>query len=468
MQLKKLPPSRSFRNGLTLAAGALLGSGAAHADGDWLVNMAVMSYNESDGRVQAVEPVLDLTNSYGDENTFNLRLVADTLTGASPNGAARASKVQTFTSASSFKLRTSSLQTLTRSSGGSIFGVPANYEDDAPRTYDVQSGDLPADPSFRDTRLAISMSDTKVLNTLSWTYGGAYSHEHDFASYSLNSAVAKDFNDKNTTVSFGVNAEHDSSSPFGGIPVPLTSYFDAGRKGNSDSKSEVDAVLGFTQILSRRWFVQLNFSGSTASGYQNDPYKILTLANNGNLEQDPNHDGQYLYLYESRPDSRRKSSVYLKNKIAVFDDDAVDLSYRHMTDDWGIKSDTVDFTYHWQMGEHAYLEPHYRYYKQTAADFYKPFLQIGPDAMVENGNITPSVKYASADPRLAAFGADTFGLKWGYHIGRDNEFSVRLEYYQQHDNNALVAVPQGSNLDGYSQFAPLKAVWLQLGYSYRW
>jgi hypothetical protein len=53
-------------------------------------------------------------------------------------------------------------------------------------------------------------------------------------------------------------------------------------------------------------------------------------------------------LYESRPDSRRKQSIFLDNKVHL-SQDVVDLSLRVYKDDWGIKSITADLRYRYQL-----------------------------------------------------------------------------------------------------------------------
>jgi hypothetical protein len=256
--------------------------------------------------------------------------------------------------------------------------------------------------------------------------------------------------------------------PYGGIPDPLTSYGARGTTGAQETKQVVDVIAGITQVMNRRWLSMFNIAWSSASGYQNDPYKILTVAQNGNLVFDPQQSASYLYIFEGRPRDRTKNSFYWQNKIALFSDDVLDMSYRYMQDDWGIKSDTYDVSYHWQLTGHAYIEPHYRHYLQSAADFYTPFLNAPQDAVITLSGPEVNAQYASSDPRLGAFSADTYGLKLGYRFNQDEEISLRLETYQQHDKNALQVVPQGSNLYGQDQFAELSASWIQVGYSFRW
>ena len=105
------------------------------------------------------------------------------------------------------------------------------------------------------------------------------------------------------------------------------------------------------------------------------------------------------------------------------------------------------------MGMDYYLEPHLRYYQQSAADFFRYYL-VG-------GNSLP--EYASADTRLAQFHALTYGAKFGMNLDEGSEINLRMEYYDQHGNGS----PAGAigQLRQQNLFPDLKAVTLLLGYS---
>ena len=99
----------------------------------------------------------------------------------------------------------------------------------------------------------------------------------------------------------------------------------------------------------------------------------------------------------------------------------LDASYRYMTDDWEIDSHTLDLRYRWPLGESRYIEPHVRYYTQTAAEFYQLSL--------DSSQTLPA--FASADYRLGEFDAVTAGFKYGWKTRSGNDMSVRLEWYTQ-------------------------------------
>ena len=129
----------------------------------------------------------------------------------------------------------------------------------------------------------------------------------------------------------------------------------------------------------------------------------------------------------------------------------LDLSYRRGKDNWDIGSDTVDAHLRIDLGSRMYLEPHARWYHQSAADFYNLYL-------IETG---PAPAFMSADPRLAAFAATTFGLKFGIATGRNGELGLRLEQYEQRpsDQSSPLAGLQGLDLN-----PNLKATIVQLSW----
>jgi hypothetical protein len=131
-----------------------------------------------------------------------------------------------------------------------------------------------------------------------------------------------------------------------------------------------------------------------------------------------------------------------------------------MSDDWAVRSDTAQLQLRWSWSNRErYIEPTFRWYRQTAADFYTPFIL---------DTAKQSTGFESADSRLGAFRALTYGVKYaqklpGLGSRAESEFSVRAEYYQQ-TFNEQVPVPAG--LQGLDLFPGLKAILVQIGYRF--
>jgi len=284
------------------------------------------------------------------------------------------------------------------------------------------------------------------------------SDEYDYTHTGVNAHIARDFNNRNTTLSFGLAIANDSIDPVGGSPVPFAPMLGLGNNTNKrgdQSKDVTDFLVGVTQVLNRHTIVQLNYSLSESDGYLTDPYKILSVVDplTGNPVAGPVGSGLNRYLFESRPDSREKQSLYglLKRD---FDGNVLEASYRYMTDDWGVDSHTVELRYRWSFGENRYFQPHVRFYQQTAADFYRTVLF--------NGQPLPA--YATADHRLGEFDGLTVGVKYGQATAHGGEWSARVEYYTQTGDPS--AGSRVGTLAGLDLYPDLNALIAQFSYKF--
>jgi hypothetical protein len=401
---------KSIRKSLSTATGILLGGGApgAHAlgtDTPWELDAAVLYYSESDGRIQAVEPVIRGRKELGDDEYLGLKLVIDTLTGASPTGAVPSSAPQTFT----------------RASGSG--------------SYTIEAGKVPLDNTFQDTRVALSADWEKPLGgSIKGNFGANVSGEYDFQSMGLSATFAHDLNQRNTTLTAAFSFESDTIDPEGGVPAELAKVLmgpgtgddedededdedededDLESRNSSESRQQVDLLLGLTQVLNERTLMQFNISHSASSGYHNDPFKFVSRVDS--LGEPVEN------IYEKRPDTRSRSSFFWKTLHSFGNEDVIDFSYRYLQDDWGIESHTLDMHYTWMLDSGSFWQPHLRFYEQSAADFYKTLLPLS----------APLPEFVSADYRLGNMESLTFGIKYSEILASDNKIEFRLELLSQ-------------------------------------
>ena len=464
MQLIKPRARRKVARTLATLAAGLFAAATAHAQegaqsgdpsyyddssrGLSSIDTAVLVYQEAGGRVRAIEPTTSVTLHGSDDHIFTLGFVADTLTGASPNGAVPSDVTQTFVTP--LKVTGSSM-TVTKASGGStVIQVPPTPGQVAAaaygRQYTTAPGVLPVDPGFNDQRFAGSIGWSQPLgrNTKAGL-GGSYSTEHDYRSITGNLNLSQDFNAHNTTVSVAGAFELDTSSPYGGTPTPLT-VMSPQMKGPPQDRRVGDVVVGLTQVVTRRWLVQLNYSYGLSNGYQTDPYRVISLVDA--VTGEPTSS-----LYESRPNSRHRQSVYLDNKVNL-GRNIVDVSGRYFWDSWGVRSTTVDVSDRFAVTNAIFIEPHARWYRQTAANFYRYYLVAGQ----------PLPQFASSDTRLGAFTGLTFGVTLGLKVGEFSELYLRGEYYDQSGNgHPAQAIGQ---LAQQNLFGAVKAANLMAGFKF--
>lgn len=84
------------------------------------------------------------------------------------------------------------------------------------------------------------------------------------------------------------------------------------------------------------------------------------------------------------------------------------LSLRYMSDNWGVHSDTAQLHLRCSLSDRdRYIEPTIRWYHQTAADFYTPFILV---------TAKPTTGNEASDSRLGAFHALTYGVKYAQKL----------------------------------------------------
>ncbi|HET9950514.1 MAG TPA: DUF3570 domain-containing protein [Candidatus Eisenbacteria bacterium] len=420
------PPPRpsSIRRKLSAAACILIASGLpaaarAGAGATTQLDTSLLLYGEQ-ARAKVTEPVVRITRLYSSGQRLSAQLALDVISGASPSGALPSGVIST------------EVQTRTTPSGN-VETIPPPAPDQIPTT------------TFKDTRVAFDADWTRPLGRFTTTLGGHVSHEKDYQSLGGNAKLSIDVMHRLATITIGGGYNHDQVDPVGGTPVGLT---DGSTLLTSDpSKKEVSsALVGISRVLTRRWLVGVAATRAWERGYLTEPYKVLSLL-------DPTSGLTVGQLTEKRPSTRvrgdiQASSVYHLSRDVLY------TSYRYYRDDWSLKSHTIDTKYRHELGGQAYLEPHLRYYTQSAADFYHT-------ALIQ-GEAIPD--YATADYRVGHLQTGTVGATLGFHLfGSPGEWSLRGEYVGQFGEshpNDVTGVQQDFNL-----FHPLNIATFVAAYS---
>lgn len=419
---------KSIKKSLSTASCALLGiSTSSWSDSQpWVIDLGVMNYIEKD-RNTGAELIAKGTRELDNGGDFSIAAELDVITGATPNGATSSNVPQTFT----------------MSSGVGSYSVGANK--------------LPADDTHMDTRLGVNTSITQpVSDQLKAEYHALISMEFDYLAFAGGGNLDWDFNQKNTTLSAGVNFEYNRVHPVGNTPIPFAEMQPPNqpqpRDVSSERKKGKEISIGLTQVIDRFSLAQIRITRSLFSGYLNDPYKLLSVID----DQNPAALGAtQTYLFENRPAKRDMNSLFLAYKRA-FDSGVLDLSYRLYDDSWDIKSHTLDVGYQFNLDQRFFVRPALRLYRQDEAFFYQHSLK--------SSQALPA--FASSDARLAEFSATTVGVEFGKKLAFDRKQSFTIEYYTQDGDSYpddAVGLQQSQNL-----YPRLETLIFKYVYSVEW
>jgi len=335
-----------------------------------------------------------------------------------------------------------------------------------------------------------SKSDVWVSGTIGYSHSSesrntivganiSFATEYDYSSFGVGANFAQLFNDKNTEVGISMNAYFDTWHPE--YPTEIHSYNEVNgdlndgffeevdildQNGNvidknsnyvwspfnttliqDESRNTYSASVSFSQILNKKIQFSVFLDLVQQKGWLANPMQRVYFGDRDNFYIG---NGESIPIYNSKdnkdvfqladdierlPDTRFKTPVgarlnYYINEIVV-----LRTYYRYYTDDWGVSSHTANIELPIKIADKFTLYPSYRYYTQTAADYFAPF---------ETHSSTE--EFYTSDYDLSAFNSNQYGIGITYtdiftkaHIWLFGLKSVdfRYDYYQR--NTGLTA-----------------------------
>lgn len=311
--------------------------------------------------------------------------------------------------------------------------------------YDGISGATPngTPASTNSTQVPVTqLEDTRYAGSLAFDYRWhrqtlspqlAYSEESDYKSVGISLNDAIDFNDKNTTLRFGVAHNFDRVLDLPQDPRTPRAWHD---------KNNTMGMVGISQLLGPKTVLTADFTYGSERGYLNDPYRRVLFQ--GWLTAIPGFP-LYITYPEIRPAERRKE-VFQTTLTHYFDrlKGSGEIAYRFHHDSYDIFSHTVTATWRQRLGRHVILEPMFRFYEQSAAYFYFP--EGVPGLSPIDGDPTRSQFY-SADYRLSHMMTFTYGLQASFIVKGWLQIDVgyhRYEMYGRDDVTSASAFPKAN------------------------
>ncbi len=291
---------------------------------------------------------------------------------------------------------------------------------------------------MEDRRKAWNADLSRQFSRVNVSVGVANSRESDYVSTGWSLNTLTDFNQKNTTLLAGVAGTSDDVKTFFQAPYA--------------KKWTNDVILGVTQLIDPLTSVTFNVSGSRATGFLADPYKLVQK----NVQVLP---GIFLLstFGENRPDERNKWTALASVNHAFPElQGAIEGSYRFYHDTFGTDANTLDVAWLQRLGGRFVLTPHVRFYQQTAADFYYYNL--------DQAGITPfpgrprsQGPFYSSDYRLSAFDSYTYGLKGVWTVTDHVQLDAAVEGYQMRGRDGVT--PQSAYCRATTVTGGVKLTW---------
>ncbi|MEP5341769.1 MAG: DUF3570 domain-containing protein [Algibacter sp.] len=310
----------------------------------------------------------------------------------------------------------------------------------------------------------------------------SFATEYDYTSIGFGGGYTMLFNEKNTEIGISGNIYLDTWSPR--YPTELDSYLEAGndltagffngvdilnQSGNiidkfgaagtiwtpqsstglidDTSRNSYALSLSFSQIVSKNSQFSVFLDIVSQQGWLGNPlqrvyfgdvdnYYIGNASSISNYTSSSNTDVfQLADDIERLPDSRLKIPIGFRYNHYINEIVTLRTYYRYYYDDWGINSHTASIELPIKISEKFTLYPSYRYYSQTAADYFAPYEQ----------NLSTSEFYTS-DYDLSEFNANQYGIGASYtdifakwHIWKLGLKSIDLKYNNYKRNTGLNA-----------------------------
>jgi len=261
---------------------------------------------------------------------------------------------------------------------------------------------------FKEVRKEIVTGLKHRLENTTLGLSYAHSDEDDYRSHAAGLSVSHDFfmNNTNILAAFSHSEDEVSSlNPRSGEVWP-------------QDKDANNFTVVVTQLLSPFSFMRIGGSVSDVDGYQASPYREVVIGGTSQLEVHPDTRLRQSYFFWLNRYFETRTSGHLNGTY-----------YR---DDWGVTAQAAELKLYQYLFDPLILRLRYRYYTQTAADFYKP-------------NRTRFEAFMSADPKLRDFDADLYGVKLIYRVWHQPaRFLTRIDVELGYDR---LEEPQGFHAD---------------------
>ncbi len=274
---------------------------------------------------------------------------------------------------------------------------------------------------YSERRTEYSLAGQYLYDKSMISAGYTNSDESDYTADTYYFNVSQDFFGDLTTLTFGYTLGQDEVE----------------QNGNQEFGEDIERQhfrVGLSQIATPDMILGFDYELITDEGFLNNPYRSYRFLTN---PLDPS--AGYQFAQEVYPDTRTSDAAALRMLYYLPERRSVGANYRYFTDDWGIDAHTVALNYTQVWRDNWTFEARYRYYRQTAADFYSDLFtfesQDNKDwrardkELSDFNNHTLSAYVSYARPlRFHAFDRAAVTLQWDHiWFSYDNFTDLRVD-----------------------------------------
>ena len=237
-----------------------------------------------------------------------------------------------------------------------------------------------------------------------WGAKVSFATEYDYNSIGFGGNYTYLFNEKNTEISASANVYLDTWK----LIYPEEIRFELGSVNDfedldgfaNNGRNSYSLGLGFSQILSKNAQFSLSLDLIQQQGLLSTPFHRIYFADQPIFMAE---NFPIAHDIERLPDTRFKVAVGGRLNYYINETFVLRSYYRYYSDDFGITSNTASLEIPIKVGDRFTLYPGYRYYQQSAADYFNGFaVALSTD------------EFYTSDFDLSEFSANQFSLGINY------------------------------------------------------
>lgn len=376
------------------------------------VAIQMQSYQENDDRITVNDGKFSIEHDFGTNHTLNAEVDWDSITGASPTWDSVSGASSTIVSD---EIDSESGASPCLDSEGSYYNLCADTRamdnlvgDGHKELNELSYKNVPLD-DYRNSAALLYTYRTPVARD-EISIGTSYSKEGDFINTGL-SAEYLMYTDSSKNRAITTGASYMSNEVYDYLKDQWN-HFDL-----------FNAQVGITQVFNKSLVAKFNVFYMQEDGHLSNPYfTVVRRINVSANEEDPAYFKYYL-ARDSRPDERTAGGISSQMVKEINSFNTFHTSYRYYQDTWGVRSHTLESKSYHQMGNSFRLSPGLRFYRQSAANFFKDHNA--------SDNTFDSTGYASADQRLSENTSWTAQLGVEYFHNADLTWNAVAGYQEQ-------------------------------------